>query len=94
VIKIYENYRKIETLIAKINKAMTKLYKAVNDYFENILNAPSTINRILKYYSIGLPSDPSVNKRWIMFNGEIIVEYELVLPKIYCGIDGIRLMNE
>ena len=83
-----------QVIIDTINQAYSKIYKAMNDYLENIINAPSTINRIFKYYAIGLPSDPNIQKRWIMFNEKIVREYELVLPKMECGIDGIKVDGE
>ena len=33
-----------------VQDAQRKMYKDMNDYMENIFNAPSTINRIMKYY--------------------------------------------
>ena len=79
----------IEECIDIINNALKKIYKAINDYLENIINAPSTINRIIRYYAVGLTDDP--NKRYILFDGVIVREYELVMPKIECGIDGIKI---
>ena len=35
--------RNYDTIIKAINDILTRMYKAMNDYLENILNAPSTI---------------------------------------------------
>ena len=86
-----ENY---EVIIETINNIFRTIYKEMNDYLENIINSPSTINRIVKYYAIGLPSDPTIHKRWIMFGGTCIREYELVMPEVECTIDGIKVNGE
>ena len=72
-----DNYRTVNQLV---NEALRKFHKIMNDYLENILNAPSTINRILKYYAIGF-QEGNYNKRYIMFKGMIVIEYELVMPE-------------
>lgn len=79
-----ENYKKI---IETIDKIIKEFYSQIEKYLQNIFNAPSTINRIIKYYAIGFPSDYTSNKRYIMFGGMIIREYELVMPK-YDGLRG------
>ena len=71
-----DNYKIIKETVQKMIK---KLYKAINDYLENIFHSPSTINRLIKYYQVGYcPSEP--NKRYIYFNGKCIREFEIVLP--------------
>lgn len=80
-----------DTIIEIYNQTMGKIYKAMNDYLENIFNSPSTINRIMKYYVVGFPADPSVHERYIMFGGTIIRIYEMTFPEIECGIDGIKI---
>lgn len=87
-IKMTEKQRistsKYRTIIRTYENIIKKLYSAINNYLQNILNAPSTINRVLKYYGIGFnPSEP--NKRYIYFNGEVVKEFELVLPR-YDGL--------
>lgn len=64
----------------EINRVLSNIYKDMNDYLENIITAPSTINRIYKYYAIGLPSDPTVNERYLMFGGTIIRKYVIENP--------------
>lgn len=67
-------------IIEKINNIIKELYSLVEEYLENIFNAPSTVNRVLRYYAVGF--NPSVpNKRYIFFNGEMVKEFELILPK-------------
>ena len=51
-------------------------YKEVSDYLENILNAPSTINRLLTYYSIGKPVDNPL-EMCIIFNGQVVKVFSL-----------------
>lgn len=63
-----------------IQNNLMKVYSTINDYFENIMNAPSTINRILPYYGYAVNVDDPT-KRYIVFNGEIIREYTLSFPK-------------
>lgn len=70
-----ENY---EVIMNGIDKMFTKLYSAMNDYFENIFNAPSTINRVIKYYTIGFDNDKPL-ERYIMFGGMIVAVFELEL---------------
>ena len=48
-------------------------YKEVNDYLENILNAPSTINRLLPHYSIGKPVDNPLE----MCHGQVVRVFSL-----------------
>ena len=67
-----DNY---DIIINEINRVLSNIYKDMNDYLENIITAPSTINRIFKYYTIGLPSDPTVNERYLMFGGTIVRKY-------------------
>ena len=53
-----------------------RIYSDMNEYMENIFNSPSTVNRLLPYYIFGIDiSKP--NKRYIMFNGKIVREYDL-----------------
>ena len=73
-----ENYEVIEEII---QDTLSKMYKEMNEYFENIINSPSTINRISKYYAIGLPSDPTIHERYIMFGGTIVRKYVIENPK-------------
>lgn len=51
-------------------------YKEVNDYLENILNAPSTINRLLTHYSIGKPVGNPL-KMCIIFHGQVVKVFAL-----------------
>ena len=64
----------------EINRVLYNIYKDINDYLENIITAPSTINRIFKYYAIGLPADPIVNERYIMFGGTVVRKYVIENP--------------
>ena len=34
------------------------------------------------------------NKRYIMFNGVIVKEFEVNLPNVECGIDGVKVNGE
>ena len=65
----------------ELNKAIKRMYNAMELYLENILYSPSTINKLLPYYQIGYnPSEP--NKHYIIFNYEhIVAEFELKIPK-------------
>lgn len=70
-----ENYKIVKNTIDKILRTW---YSAMNDYLENIFNAPSTINRIMKYYTIGINDDKPL-ERYIMFNGAIVAIFEIKL---------------
>ncbi|WP_296885090.1 hypothetical protein [uncultured Methanobrevibacter sp.] len=69
-----------DTIESIIQNELMHVYSTINDYFENIMNSPSTINRILPYYGYGVNIDDP-NKRYIIFNGKIIREYILTFPK-------------
>ena len=64
-----------------IQDAQKRMYKDMNNYMENILNSPSTINRIIQYYHHAKKIDS--DKEYIGFvNGdnniiEIVREYDL-----------------
>lgn len=80
---IHEN--PFETAIKLLNAKIKHMDSLINAYLENIMNAPSTINRILTYYAIGF--DPAYpNKTYIMFGGLKIREYTLVKPSYKGGI--------
>lgn len=79
---VNKNY---EVIINTIDNIFHKLYSLMNEYLEYIFNAPSTINRIMKYYAIGF-QDGEPTKRYIMFGGTIVREYELIMPEY----EGIR----
>ena len=70
-----------EVIIDTIDKMFTTLYSAMYDYFENIFNAPSTINRIMRYYAIGI-DDSKPLERYIMFGGMVVAVFEI---KLECG---------
>lgn len=65
-----------------INEILRKIYKSMNDYIEYVLNSPSTINRIFRYYAVGLPDDPTVPERYIMFGGTIVRKYVFEMPEV------------
>lgn len=66
-----------EIITDAIDKVLYEFYAIINEYLEYIFNLPSTINRIIKYYALGLQEDEPY-KRYIMFNGTIVKEYEIV----------------
>ena len=74
-----------EVIVKAVHDAIHKLYSLMNEYMEYIFNAPSTINRIMRYYAIGF-QDGEPTKRYIMFGGTIVREYELIIPEY----EGIR----
>lgn len=68
----------ISEMIDSFNEALLALFRKMEEYLLNILNAPSTINRIIKYYSVGYnPDEP--NKHFILFNYTIVNEYKLIV---------------
>lgn len=58
-----------------MSDVITEVYTEMNIYFENILNSPSTINRVIKYYTVGVPDSSMIFKRYIMFNGVVVKIY-------------------
>ena len=70
-----ENY---EVIMNTLDKMFTTVYSAMNDYLENIFNAPSTINRIMRYYAIGIDDNKPL-ERYIMFGGTIVAVYKIEL---------------
>lgn len=60
-----------------INKTLWEFYAMINEYLEYIFNLPSTINRIITYYALGIQEDEPY-KRYIMFNNTIVKEYKIV----------------
>ena len=69
-----------------LNETINKNYQLMEEYLQNIFNAPSTVNKILTYYAIGF--DPAYpNKNYIMFGGKKIREYEFVKPNWKGGFD-------
>lgn len=70
-----------ERILDAIDKMYKEFYSIMNNYFEYILNLPSTINRIIKYYSFGF-NENEPYKRFIMFNGRVIHEYEIKPIKV------------
>ena len=93
----YEHYQKqiepIQKGIQIIKDAIMEVYQQIEEYLLNIFNSPSTINRLLPYYSIGFDSTET-NKKYIMFNGVIVKKFEVDLPNVECGIDGIKVNGE
>ena len=73
-----------------IDDVLSRIYKEMNDYFDYVLNLPSTINRVCRYYAIGLPSDPTVNERYIMFGGTVVRTYEIVLSELDITLQKMR----
>ncbi len=59
-----------------LNHILYVWYKEVNDYLENILNAPSTINRLLTHYSVGKPVDNPL-RMCIIFHGQVVKVFSL-----------------
>lgn len=75
------NNNNYNVIVETIDNILYELYSEMEKYMENIFNAPSTINKILTYYALGFnPAEPT--KRFIMFGGKIIREYEIILSTI------------
>lgn len=70
-----EIYKVVKNTIYKIFET---LYSAMNDYLENILNAPSTINRIITQYEIGFNNDEPL-EGYIVFNRIIVMVFKIEL---------------
>ena len=74
----YQKYDDNLTIIKRqINQIRVILYGLVNEYLENILNSPSTINRVIKYYKIAFNViNPSIS---VFFKYTLIKEFKLTL---------------
>lgn len=81
MIKKQNNYDIIKKLI---NDILNEIYKDMDDYLENIINSPSTINKIFKYYSIGVPEDPTIHEKYLMFGEKIVRIYVIEDPSPKC----------
>lgn len=64
-----------------IERMLQKKYKRVEKYLENILNSPSTINKILKYYQVGFSTDHT--EMYLMFQDKIIHTYGISKDDYY-----------
>lgn len=60
--------------LALLEASYNKVLFAMEMYLQNILNAPSTINRILMYYNVGYNPDHP-NKRYILFQNLVVQTY-------------------
>ena len=92
----WEHYNKqiepIQKGIQIIEEAIMEDYLQIGGYLFNVFNRPSTINRLLPHYTIGF--DSGTNKRYIMFNGVIVKEFEVNLQNVERGIDGVKVNGE
>lgn len=70
-----DNYKYVRDAI---NKMLYQVMAQINQYFENILKAPSTINRIIIYYGWGNNIDKP-SEWYITFNDQIIKTFEVIL---------------
>ena len=78
-------------IIEAIDSMYKKVYMHINAYLEYIVNAPSTINRIAKYYAIGFNLNKK-NEIYIMFDGQVIKTYIMKVPKVnYKGVSPCSL---
>lgn len=64
-----------------IERMLKKKYMRVEKYLENILNSPSTINKVLTYYQVGFSTDHT--KMYIMFQDKIIRTYGISKEDYY-----------
>ena len=66
---------------AFVERMIGKRAKNIEKYLENIINSASTINRIVKYYSIGYSEDFS--EMYILFQDKIIRSYGISKEDYY-----------
>ena len=64
-----------------IERMLQKKYKRIEKYLENILNSPSTINKVLSHYQVGFSTDHT--KMYIMFQDKIIRTYGISKDDYY-----------
>ena len=60
---------------------LNKRYKVIEKYLENIINSPSTINRIVKYYHIVFSEDYTMV--YLLFKDTIIRRYGITRKDYY-----------
>lgn len=63
-------------IIETINNIIKKLCSLIEEYLENILNAPSTINRLLTYYSFAYNVEEPY-ERYLLFGGCIVKTFKM-----------------
>jgi len=71
-----DNYKYVREVI---NQMLYQVMTRISQYLENIIKAPSTINRIIMYYGWGNNIDKP-SEWYITFNDQIIKTFEIVLP--------------
>ena len=64
-----------------VERMIEKRNKNVEKYLENIINSASTINRLVKYYSIGYSEDYS--EMYLLFQDNIIRRYGISKEDYY-----------
>lgn len=78
VLELTNNYQIVSDCV---NKILKKRYEIIERYLENILDSPSTINRIIKYYRIGHSEDYS--EIYLLFGNTIIRRYGITKEDYY-----------
>lgn len=68
------------SVLEYIDSIIKKFYSVIEEYLEYIFNSPSTINRIIRYYTLGY-SPYKVNERYILFNGKVVKTFFIYVPK-------------
>ena len=64
-----------------LDSLLTSTYGLIESYLENIINSPSTINRIATHYAIGFdPCHPE--KLYLLFEDKKVQEFELPFPPV------------
>ena len=77
-----------DIIIKTIDDFYRQFYAVIEEYFENIMNAPSTINRIIRYYALGFV-DGVYDSRYILFQDIIIREYKIEVPTMESVINDM-----
>lgn len=64
-----------------LDRIITSTYNSLENYLENIIHSPSTINRIATHYNIGF--DPNhLETVYLMFENQVVQELELPVPPV------------
>lgn len=73
----YPNFEYVDKTVKKI---LYNFYSSINDYLQNILNSPSTANKLIKHYAVASKDDEPYYA-YILFDNKIVRRFEINLTQ-------------